>query len=843
MSAEVLSGQELEDFLAFQKTKEQTTDEGIIINDPEASGRIDAFLAGMSNNEDYKTRWLAEKRFPDLVEQGVDPMQFYFVDGDGDLSYKDPKDGFKAKKEFKEGLLGQDVDYFDNIGPTGQFLAEVIPGVIGLGAGFTVGGLPGASVGGAGGTGLGGAIAYGIRGGISQFFGGPPMDVQQATKDLAFSSAFGGLPIGVPSSAVPKAFKGVYERFPGIEGREALQDIVLNGGQTVDDKIAYLSSKYPDVTITRAEADALVGSRGAQLQAWLLKQPENEKLVNFYNNRNERVRDIAENFFDEILSGKYVDSALKNKLTGKAAIDAEVDVARALDDFLINEKKKLQTRVGPIYQQAYDLDVAVDVSDILENVLKVIDDPNVSAAKKNAYLKIQKALTDANTDSARNTTELLHQGLKDDFNRVFASLSTGNNADAILKREITQIRNQVQNRIREVNPSYKKATDIYNEATGTAQQLEKSIAGQFAKVVDLGGQRAAALSKKMFSGNIPPKEVEELKRILQETPEGATAWQNLKGTWLSTQWEDVIVSQTNPLSEPNAYLRALGIKSPGKAFPAQKLKYDALGNPLPATADEMAKLSQDVAEAQVKGKKARMWEAIFEPDELDAFMDLTDMLQAVGRLQTAAGSDTFANLAIDEIITAGSKQVIGSGAPGAAVVGKTLGVVDTVTGLPSRVLFKGTDLAGKANAAQKDAYIDLLIAHIVDPSKRVIMQEGLQAFKPNVYLAAQTFARGGVEGVKELADTITKQNEAIQQELQQPTSGAFEQPEQVEQPQVDPNLQTSLDQFSMPRLEQPAFDMPASDLAPPQMLSPTILPDERDREIAMRQMGGLGSLA
>ena len=83
---------------------------------------------------------------------------------------------------------------------------------------------------------------------------------------------------------------------------------------------------------------------------------------------------------------------------------------------------------------------------------------------------------------------------------------------------------------------------------------------------------------------------------------------------------------------------------------------------MPATADEMAKLSQEVAEAQVKGKKARMWEAIFEPDELDAFMDLTDMLQAVGRLQTAVGSDTFANLAIDEIITAGSKQVIGSGA-------------------------------------------------------------------------------------------------------------------------------------------------------------------------------------
>ena len=807
-----------------QKQEQQKTTEGVIQNDPAASGRFDAFLAGMTNNEDYKTRWLAEKRFPGLVEQGIDPMQFYFIDGDGDLSFADPNDNFKNKKEFKEGLF-TDVDYLDNIGPTGQFLAEVIPGVIGMGAGFAVGGIPGAVAGGIGGTGAGGAVAYSSRAGISNFFGGPPLSVEKAGRDLAFSSLFGGIPIGVPAKALPKALQGVYEKFPGIEGREALQDVVLNGGKTVDDKIAYLSDKYPDISITRAEADGLVGSRGAKLQAWLLKQPENEKLVNFYNNRNERVRDIAENFFDEILSGKYVDDALKNKLTGKAAIDAEVDVAKALDDFLISEKKKLQTRVGPIYKEAYDLDVVVNISDVLDDVVKVINDPNVSTAKANAYKKIEKALKDSTTGEARNTTELIHQGLKDDFNRVFAGLSTGNNADAILKREITQIRNKVQSQLREVNPSYKKATDIYNEATGTAQQLEKSIAGQFANVVDKGGQRAAALAKKFFTGNIPVKEVEELKRILQETPEGATAWQNLKGTWLSTQWDDVIVNQPNPLGEPNAYLRALGIKSPTKAF---------------GEVGERVRpgKSKEIMERQARGKKAKMWQAILEPEEFDAFIDLTHMLQAVGRLQTAAGSDTFANLAIDEIITAGSKQVIGSSAPGAAVVGKTAGVVDAISAIPSRILFKGTDLAGKANAAQKDAYIDLLISHIVDPKKRVVIQEGLQVFKPNVYLATQTFARGGVEGITNLANTIRKQNEGIQQEVQQPTSGSLQQPEQP----VDPNLQTSIEQFSLPQMNQPAFDLPESDLAPPQMLSPTILPDEKDREIAMRQMGGLGSL-
>jgi hypothetical protein len=46
----------------------------------------------------------------------------------------------------------------------------------------------------------------------------------------------------------------------------------------------------------------------------------------------------------------------------------------------------------------------------------------------------------------------------------------------------------------------------------------------------------------------------------------------------------------------------------------------------------------------------------------------------------------------------------------------------------------------------------------------------------------------------------------------------------------------------MPQMQQPVFVEPESDLTPPEMLSPTILPDEKDREIAMRQMGGLGSL-
>jgi len=55
-------------------------------------------------------------------------------------------------------------------------------------------------------------------------------------------------------------------------------------------------------------------------------------------------------------------------------------------------------------------------------------------------------------------------------------------------------------------------------------------------------------------------------------------------------------------------------------------------------------------------------------------------------------------------------------------------------------------------------------------------------------------------------------------------------------------LQQDLSNFAMPMSQEPVFDMTQSDLTPPEMLSPTILPNEKDREIAMRQMGGLGSL-
>ena len=819
-----------------------------IEEDPEdASGIGNALLAGLTNSEENQVFWLAAKRFPEQVEKGNNPAEFYALDESGDLFYRDPYSG-AYKKEFADDIFGFDIDYLDNLGPVGQFLGEVVGGTMGLTSGFMSGGFPGAAVGGAKGTAVGGGTAYAVRAGLSEALGGPPLDVEKAAKDLAFSSAFGAIPFGVPTKSAPKTLKFIFDKFPGTDGRTILADIVQNGGRTVDEKLEYMSRKYPDISLSRAEANELVGNAGYKAEAFINKNARNETLVQHYNDRNERIAYHAENFFEQVISGKLAAGGIGKKLTGPASADAELDIARAAELYIEAEKKKLATQVAPLYREAYDMDVAIDVSDIIKQIDEVIGNPNASAEKISAYKKMKVALTDSSIgDSApRQSTELLHEGLKDNFNRLLSSLTK--DADSSLKREVTLVKNQVSNRLKEANPLYKNVTQVYDDAFGTAQTLDRSIVGQFANVAGFG-EKASRITKKLFSGNIKPREIQELKAIMQSTDDGAKAWQNLKGTWLSTQWDEVITQGGNPLGQPNKFLRAMGIQSPSRAFPKQaNVVVDAGGMQLPASADELARLADEVAEYQVKGRKAKMWEAVLEPDELKSFIDLTSLMEMVSRIQTQAGSDTFGNLTIDAILSRESQQVMGQGvvAGSQQAVRSAGGIITALASLPSRVTGKGfKDLMANINRRQKEAYMDLLISHIVDGSKRVSLDAIMESVKPASYLISQTFARGGVEGLTGLFNNLS-QDERKQQFIERGDEVIEEQQQDNQQ-----ELSGQIDVATPTALNLPLFeDMPQNNLgeAPSGFdasMSPTILPSASDREIAMRmnaKRSGIGSL-
>jgi len=823
------ANQKIDLFLAQQEVEDRITDEQA------KSGIGDAILSGLTNDEGYKTRWLAEKRFPEYVEAGKDPMDFYFIDKDEDIAYIDPKDR-KVKKEFSEGILGADVeDIFGNVFPALQFASEVGFGTGGLMLGGITAGTPGAAIGGAGGTAFGGSIMYGARSGLSTMLNGPPLNTEKATKDLSTSTAFGAIPFGAPSKSFGKFADGIISRFPGADGRNSLKDILESGGRTVDEKIAYAKNKY-GIDITRAEAQGMV-TNASQIQKYLQMQPRADKLWDFYHTRNLQVEETAEGFFNELFSGKYVRDGVKNKLTGKESLDASMDVAEAAEAFLKESLERRKERAGEIYKSAFDLDMAFDVEDIGKALDDKLADQNVKGPLRKALETVQNSLIDQNTGFYKTTTESLHKGLTQDFTPLLEGLTK--DGQKFIKREVTLLRNEVSKRLKNGNDLYRKAAAVYDPTKGHLQQLERSIVRQLAEAVEKGGAQAGRLTQRLFNGTISPKEIKDLKRILQAefvdadgvTQSGAQAWQNLKGTWLMTQFDDAIAGTVNPLGASNKFLTRLGIRQVDKSFPALKPKTTPGGLiDLPPTTDELAQLSEEVARYQARGKKAKILEAMFEPDELANFVDLAEIMQSVSYIANQSASPTQSFQAMERIL---AQEARGFGS-------KVSGVAIGAFNLPARFIAKGFDDIGQnIISKQKEAYEDTLIEALINPEAAVELRRYFNKINPKMYYYTQAISRGGVE----LIDEVFNQNEAelnrqLQEERSTPSFGEFKQ-EEVE---VDPNLQSSINTFQVPNVSQPLFDEPETDLGLEQLTSPTILPNERDREIAMRQMGGIGSL-
>ena len=797
----------------------------------ETSGLYDAFLSGLSNDETSRLRWLANKRFPEAESQGIDPVDYYYIDKDGDMAYRDPETG-KYKKEFQEyDIFGFGADAEDVGGivfPTLQFLSEVLGGVGGLIAGGTMGGIPGAIVGGAGGTaGLGGAM-YGMRAGLSEMLDGPEMETAKLINDLTWSSAAGGIPFGAPAKGFPAFAQGVVKRFPGADGRKQLQNIIHEGGNDADEIIRFTQDKY-GITLTRPEAQ-MMATKGTQLQYYLSKQPTSQKLWDFYHDRNLQVRSIADEFFGEIQSGKYVREGVKDKLTGKIVYkDLEgsaLNVAEASDAVLKKLAQKRKERASLIYKDSFDMpDVTIDVSDLVKGLDDKLADKNIKGKLRKSLQDVKDSLIDQNTGQLKNTTEGLHNSLSQDFRPLIEGLTKDN--QQFIKREVSQIRAQVSGRLKEANPLYKLAADVFDPTKGHLQVMEKSIVNAFAKASERGGAQATRLADRMFKGAASPKEITDLKRLLQAefvdadgiTRSGKQDWQNLKGAWLQTQFDDAISAQVNPLGGPNKFLQSVGIRG-------------QIGDVLPqaGTRDIGTDAStRAVDEAVTRGKRAKVWEAIMDPDELNNFVDLVEMMQAMSFISTRSASPTEALQTLSRIIES----------EGAGILSKSKQLALGTINLIPRLLTKGLDdVTGKVMSVQKESYEELLIEALINPKKAVELRQFLDTINPAMYLGLQTFIRGGDEGLDNLLTSIDERNAAIKAEQEEFSDEKIQQ--EYEQQQSDQqNLQSQIQDFQMPDIATPAFE---PDLNPMQATSATILPEEKDREIAMRQLGGIGSL-
>ena len=141
---------------------------------------------------------------------------------------------------------------------------------------------------------------------------------------------------------------------------------------------------------------------------------------------------------------------------------------------------------------------------------------------------------------------------------------------------------------------------------------------------------------------------------------------------------------------------------------------------------------------------------------------------------------------------------------------------------------------------QQDLYEDILIDALIDPNRSKELSQYFLKTNPWSYWATQTVARGGVEGLDK-ATTSVEERKALIREEQQEYADKLLLEEFEKQQQEKENLQGSINNFQIPTVGGDIFT-PNKTLPPQQMLSPTVLPNEDDREIALRQQMGIAGL-
>ena len=742
-------------------------------------------------DDDTRIDFLASERFPG------DPMgSMKYVNIDGDLYYQNPNgekvfNGTKYTKEFPNneavGFFGDKV--VPNLMPASTFVADVGGGMAGAKFGFKQGLrlianpanpatknpyvagavlLGSTAAGGFGGNYLlGGVARTGREATIDQFYSLPPEEIAAAHNDLLISSAFSLIPFGQGSMGTAKLLN-VFNKDP-----DALKYLVELRG-TTDETIQ--EAKRFGFDLTPAQADQ-IGSRGADLQYFLSRQPDARKITQFYDSQAMQISEAIRTFADDIgsQSGKVGD--VNTRL---------VDTSKRVLDELTAKRKQRATRLYNILKESpggikvNHMDNVIDLIDskiageVLDesgkvvNVIRPADETvkNLEKFKKMFFDKDGVLVEDLMELDARRTTEM---------KKLAFALQGEGTGDA---GTIFGIMDNMTALMDESAPMYRQARRVYDPNKPALQLVEKSAIGRFGKIMT--DKQTATAMKNLFDPNVSLKSLRNSRRILQAAdPE---LFKDIKKQFILDQYDK--------------FFRAESLQ---KGMPGFQ-KYFS-GN-----------------------KTEAMMKEMLEPEEFANFSRMNELMGMAFKIPTS-GSQT-------QPLTEMASQLAHEGLGGKTKAAQTaLALIN----LPGR-FFQGQlgqDIVGRIAKDQQQGYLNILTDQLLEgPDTIKNLDEIYNFFNTNEFMIKQTGLRGGVEGYQGITEPSV-----------QPYTGN-EQPAQPEQPGYE-DLLNQINSMSPTdgAMNQPAFDMPSSDLAPPQMLSPTILPDEKDREIAMRQMGGLGSLS
>ena len=217
-----------------------------------------------------------------------------------------------------------------------------------------------------------------------------------------------------------------------------------------------------------------------------------------------------------------------------------------------------------------------------------------------------------------------------------------------------------------------------------------------------------------------------------------------------------------------------------------------------------------------QGNKIKaMMQEMLSPEEFDNFYKMNDLMGMAFRIPVG-GSPTQP---LTEMASELASEALSSNMK---AVQSALALIN----LSGRVLTGqfGDEVVRKIAKDQQHGYLDLLTKQLLsDPDAAKNLDDVYNFFNTNEFIIKQTGARGVVEGIDQMTEPSVQPYTGKKQESY---DELIKQIEEVTPSQSQITIEPET----------------TSDLSPVESVSPVILPNEKDREIAMRQMGGIGSL-
>jgi len=477
---------------------------------------------------------------------------------------------------------------------------------------------------------------------------------------------------------------------------------------------------------------------------------------------------------------EFADSV--TQFSGDAMRDPQRKIAEAANKAIANLQGRRKARATKIYDTLRETENTVDLTPVINNLDEIINNPNRDALLRNAAEEFKDTLMVKRVVDEQEISEPLTD-LMSIHDRRSGSMEAivKSNLGTSIAGDIIKLRESVTKAMDDANPTYAFARRVYDPTKPSIQAVERSAIATLSNFYKKGNDRAISKSlNTIFDPNVSAQSLRNTRRVLQAAdPE---TWQQTKKLFLNKKLDD-FTKQTVEGGVP------------------QFQKFFATP------------------------RQRNMMKEVLSPEEFDNFYKQIDLMDDMFNKIPRGGSPTQPLLAMERAFA----EEAGTKAPK-----KVLEMGLSIIRLPGRIVSGNLadDYLGSVKLKQLEGYYDKLTDLLIDPDATATIRDTFEIFNSPGFRNVQLITRGAAEGKEELEDKSAVISDERAKKILEEKRRLQEQMQQIDDSQTNINLDLFDD---LPVQSAPSGINPA--------LSPTLLPSEEDREIAMRmQQPGIAGL-